>query len=205
MILYLHEFLDVYESLASSDFPFVLTNTVTENDNVSNPKLWSSIKSRITRGSKGGNAGDWSARKAQLAVSEYKKAGGKYKKGKSKKDTGLYKWQNQKWVAIAPKKESEEPMEVLAFITPEYEMYYNYETEEYVVQETAAGDIIGPCGTRMKDGKILRCLPESKAKNLSKEERAKTARAKTRGKGQFISNTFTKESFGIGCDYFKLD
>ena len=43
-----------------------------------NPKLWEKIKSDIMKGDRGGNAGEWSARKAQLAVLEYKKQGGGY-------------------------------------------------------------------------------------------------------------------------------
>ena len=39
----------------------------------SNPKLWESVKKKVTKGSKGGKPGQWSARKAQLAVAEYKK------------------------------------------------------------------------------------------------------------------------------------
>jgi hypothetical protein len=34
---------------------------------------------KIKRGTKGGNAGQWSARKAQLLAKEYKAAGGGYK------------------------------------------------------------------------------------------------------------------------------
>src|ERR1700749_5031298 len=37
-----------------------------------NPKLWNEVKTKVTDGSKGGKPGQWSARKAQLAVSEYK-------------------------------------------------------------------------------------------------------------------------------------
>ena len=42
------------------------------------PGLRESIKKRITAGSKGGKPGQWSARKAQMVASEYKKAGGGY-------------------------------------------------------------------------------------------------------------------------------
>ena len=37
------------------------------------------IKNRIMRGTKGGKAGQWSARKAQMMAKAYKKAGGGYK------------------------------------------------------------------------------------------------------------------------------
>ena len=32
------------------------------------PKLWEEVKARVMAGEKGGHAGQWSARKAQLAV-----------------------------------------------------------------------------------------------------------------------------------------
>ena len=48
----------------------------------SNPGLWKRIVSAVKSGSKGGNPGQWSARKAQLAVQRYKKAGGGYKGAK---------------------------------------------------------------------------------------------------------------------------
>ena len=61
-----------------------------------NPALWSRIKSAVKAGSKGGRAGQWSARKAQLAVQRYKKSGGGYK-GKKSGKTGLSRWTKQKW------------------------------------------------------------------------------------------------------------
>lgn len=61
-----------------------------------NPGLWKRIVARIKSGSKGGNAGQWSARKAQLAVAAYKKAGGGYS-GKKSSSNSLAKWTKQKW------------------------------------------------------------------------------------------------------------
>ena len=56
------------------------------------PALRERIKKRITAGSKGGKPGQWSARKAQMVASEYKKAGGGYKGGEGKKQKSLKKW-----------------------------------------------------------------------------------------------------------------
>ena len=42
------------------------------------PDLRESLKKKIMASSKGGDAGEWSARKAQLLATEYKKAGGGY-------------------------------------------------------------------------------------------------------------------------------
>lgn len=70
-----------------------------------NPELWKRIVARIKSGSRGGDAGEWSARKAQLAVSEYKKAGGGY--SGPKKETSLSKWTKQKWRTKSGKPSSE--------------------------------------------------------------------------------------------------
>jgi hypothetical protein len=61
-----------------------------------NPKLWEEVKDEVKRGSKGGEAGEWSARKAQLAVQEYKKRGGGYR-GKRSAEAPLKQWTEQDW------------------------------------------------------------------------------------------------------------
>ena len=62
-----------------------------------NPKLWEDIKRKVINQSiEGTAAGQWSARKAQLSVKLYKKAGGKYIGEKSPKNS-LVKWGRQKW------------------------------------------------------------------------------------------------------------
>lgn len=61
-----------------------------------NPSLWKKTVADVKAGSKGGDAGEWSARKAQLAVKKYKDAGGGYSGAKSS-DNDLAKWTDQKW------------------------------------------------------------------------------------------------------------
>ena len=61
-----------------------------------NPKLWDKVKAKITGGDHGGKPGQWSARKAQLATAEYKKAGGGYKGGQSE-DNHLKQWTEEDW------------------------------------------------------------------------------------------------------------
>lgn len=70
-----------------------------------NPALWKRIVARVKAGSKGGNPGQWSARKAQLAVSLYKKAGGSY--AGPKRSTSLSKWTRQNWRTKSGKPSSE--------------------------------------------------------------------------------------------------
>ena len=67
----------------------------------SNPELWKRIVASVKAGSKGGDAGEWSARKAQLAVQQYKKSGGSYKG--PKKETSLSKWTKQEWTTSSGK------------------------------------------------------------------------------------------------------
>lgn len=60
------------------------------------PDLWEKVKDEITAGAKGGKKGQWSARKAQMAVAEYKKRGGGYKGGKDE-DNSLHQWSEEDW------------------------------------------------------------------------------------------------------------
>lgn len=66
------------------------------------PSLWKSIVARVKAGSKGGNAGQWSARKAQLATALYKKSGGGYR-GKKSSSNSLSKWTKQDWTTSSGK------------------------------------------------------------------------------------------------------
>ena len=68
----------------------------------SNPALWKRVVARVKAGEKGGKAGQWSARKAQLAVLAYKKSGGGYKGAKSSSNS-LAKWTDQKWTTKSGK------------------------------------------------------------------------------------------------------
>lgn len=67
------------------------------------PKLWEKVKKKITAGDKGGEKGEWSARKAQMAVAEYKKQGGGYK-GEKDADNSLHQWSEEDWGTKSGKK-----------------------------------------------------------------------------------------------------
>ena len=58
------------------------------------PELWDKVKSEFTRSGKGGEPGQWSARKAQLALQEYKKRGGGYL---GSGDNSLKQWPDKDW------------------------------------------------------------------------------------------------------------
>lgn len=60
------------------------------------PAKWKRIVASVKAGTKGGDPGEWSARKAQLATQKYKASGGGYVGPKSS-DNSLAKWTDQKW------------------------------------------------------------------------------------------------------------
>ena len=66
--------------------------TATKRD----PAKWKRIVASVKAGTKGGDPGEWSARKAQLATQQYKSSGGSYV-GPKTSDNSLSKWTDQKW------------------------------------------------------------------------------------------------------------
>jgi len=61
------------------------------------PVMRERLKRKIMAGSKGGNPGQWSARKAQLLAAEYEKAGGGYSGKRTASQRSLSKWTKQDW------------------------------------------------------------------------------------------------------------
>jgi hypothetical protein len=57
----------------------VAKSTVNKAGNYTKPGMRKRIFNRIKAGTKGGKAGQWSARKAQMLAKQYKAAGGGYK------------------------------------------------------------------------------------------------------------------------------
>ena len=62
----------------------------------SDPALWEKVKHAVTESDRGGKPGQWSARKAQLAVHDYKQAGGGYE-GPKTEDNHLHQWTEEHW------------------------------------------------------------------------------------------------------------
>jgi hypothetical protein len=69
-----------------------------------NPDLWEKVKEEVTAGSKGGRKGQWSARKAQLAVHVYKERGGGYVGEKDDAHNSLHQWGEEDWGTKSGKK-----------------------------------------------------------------------------------------------------
>lgn len=57
------------------------------------------------------------------------------------------------------------------------------------VRIDSSGNIAGECGTSADTKNPDRCLPLAKAKSLSKDQRAATARKKKRSSRKFVKNT----------------
>jgi hypothetical protein len=58
---------------------------------------WKRVVASVKAGDKGGNPGQWSARKAQLATQRYKKSGGGYRGPKTEAQQSLSKWTKEEW------------------------------------------------------------------------------------------------------------
>ncbi|KAJ4405429.1 hypothetical protein N0V82_010315 [Gnomoniopsis sp. IMI 355080] len=69
-------------------------------DKYTNPKLREEVKEDIKQSDKGGEPGQWSARKAQMMAKEYKERGGDYNTPKESKDESqknLDNWGKEDW------------------------------------------------------------------------------------------------------------
>ena len=58
---------------------------------------WKRVVASVKASGKGGNPGQWSARKAQLATQRYKKSGGGYSGPKTEAQKSLSKWTQEDW------------------------------------------------------------------------------------------------------------
>jgi len=61
------------------------------------PELRKRIVASVKAGTAGGKAGQWSARKAQIANKRYQSAGGGFSGPKTAAQSSLSKWSDQKW------------------------------------------------------------------------------------------------------------
>lgn len=62
-----------------------------------NEKLWRSVVSQVKSSSKGGDSGEWSARKAQIAGKIYRDKGGGYIGQKTEAQKSMSKWTKEEW------------------------------------------------------------------------------------------------------------
>lgn len=74
-----------------------------------NKALWDKTVASVKAGTKGGDAGQWSARKAQLAGKIYKEKGGSYSGSKTKAQKSLSKWTKEDWGTKSGKPSTQGP------------------------------------------------------------------------------------------------
>jgi hypothetical protein len=70
---------------------------------------WKRIVASVKAGSKGGEPGQWSARKAQLASQKYKESGGGYSGPKTEAQKSLSKWTQEDWGTRSGKPSTQGP------------------------------------------------------------------------------------------------
>jgi len=75
----------------------------------SKPDLRKRIVAQVKASAKGGKAGQWSARKAQLANQKYEAAGGGYSGPKTTSQKNLSKWTGEKWGTKSGKPSTQGP------------------------------------------------------------------------------------------------
>lgn len=73
------------------------------------PSLRKKIVSQVKASSQGGKAGQWSARKAQIANQKYEKAGGGYTGPKTSAQKNLTKWTKEEWRTKSGKPSTQGP------------------------------------------------------------------------------------------------
>ena len=70
---------------------------MSKEEKYTDPELRERIKEEIKDSDKGGNKGQWSARKSQLLTQEYEKRGGGYKGEKDGSQKNIEKWTEEEW------------------------------------------------------------------------------------------------------------
>jgi|GEM_PF-680194 len=71
--------------------------TTASDGRYTRPALRERLKKRLMEGTRGGRAGQWSARKAQLLATEYAKAGGGYRGKQTGTQKSLSTWTREEW------------------------------------------------------------------------------------------------------------
>ena len=69
----------------------------TPEEKYTDPQLRARLKEEIQAGDRGGQPGQWSARKAQLLAHEYEAQGGGYKGEKTEAQKHLSEWTEEEW------------------------------------------------------------------------------------------------------------
>ncbi len=147
------------------------------------PELWDTVKDEITEGDKGGAPGQWSARKAQMAVQEYKRRGGGYAEdGPDQEDTDLHKWTAEDW-GIKSGGESAEtgerylPREVRMLLTEDEYRRSTGEKRDGTTQFVDQPDDVRDKAARIKADGPTKEIAMARAQDLDIEGRSSMTKA----------------------------
>lgn len=161
--------------------------SVSAPDQYTKPDLRERIKERVLAGDKGGNPGQWSARKAQLVAAEYEREGGDYKHPRTETQEHLHQWTEEHWQTSDSKPARRDaattrylPKEAWEQLSPEAAKSTNRKKIEGSLQ----GKQFVPNTQAAASARRSATLENSPAKKASKSSRAASANAKTAvGKG----------------------
>ena len=133
---------------------------------------WKRIVASVIAGSKGGKAGQWSARKAQLATQRYKASGGGYSGPKTKAQKSLSKWTKEKWGTKSGKNSTQGKQATGERYLPKAAREALSKSEYAATTRKKRADT--------KKGKQFSAQPKKVAKKTSKYRRGQSSRFRTR-------------------------
>ena len=133
---------------------------------------WKRIVASVKAGTKGGKAGQWSARKAQLATQRYKASGGGYSGPKTKAQKSLSKWTKEKWGTKSGKNSTQGSKATGERYLPQAARKALSKSEYAATTRKKRADT--------KKGKQFSAQPKKIAKKTAKYRRGKTSRYRTR-------------------------
>jgi len=107
-----------------------------------NKTLWTRIKNKYHRGSVAGPAGTWNARKAQLAVKEYKSKGGKYPSTRKSPTNSLVRWTREDWNYIDSKHLRYLPKSVRDKLSPREKAIENKRKKKAIIKSKKTKKIV---------------------------------------------------------------
>ena len=141
------------------------------------PELWERVKEEITEGDKGGEPGQWSARKAQMAVQEYKRRGGGYDDGPAQEDTHLHEWTEEDWGTRSGDESGETgerylPRRVLMLLTDDEYARTTRKKRAGDEQFVDQPDDVAEKVAAIKDGGPTKAMLDERARDLGIEGRS---------------------------------
>ncbi len=142
------------------------------------PDLWEKVKDEFMQSDKGGEPGQWSARKAQLAVQEYKKRGGGYADdGPDQDETDLHSWTEEDWGTKSGEQSAESgerylPKKVRMLLTEDEYARSTQKKKDGDTQFVDQPDDVKAKVAAIKDGGPTKEMLDERARDLDIEGRS---------------------------------